>query len=216
MPIRNNFRVQKYIYYTILLLIVFIVIISIVYSAFFSVGSGFLKADEHTIDSPAFAYVEKVYVSPGDSVYKGEDVVRLKNVENSSYVYVKSDSSGMITDKFVNAGEIVTRGERMLALEKEDYYLLTFFKESDLKYLLKGFQVKIVFKDGGEFQGYIEKILPIVYPVNKPDKYYESDRRFVSVIVKIPNFHRGNLPYNAYAKVYVNKVEVFLWKRKNH
>ncbi len=216
----GNFKRQKYIYYGILLLLIFIVIASVAYSVFFSVGSGFLKADEYTVDSPFLAYVDKIYVSAGDEVYKGEALAHFRYISGLNYGknsnYLVANFSGKVVDKFCNEGEIVNPGEKIFLIEKENFYVLAFFKESDLKYLVKGMPVKVVFKEGKVFTGNIKRVLSVIYPINEFDEYRKPTNRFIPVLVNVPNLRGTGLPYNAYAKVYINKIRVMLWKKENH
>ncbi len=215
MTVKNNYRLQKYIYYVILIMILIIVVASVAYSSVFVVGSGFLKATEQKINSPVFGTVYRIYRKTGDTFSKGEVLVSMRTDSGNTFQTITAPCSGQVVERFANEGEILTRGQSILLIEKNDYYVLAFFKESDLQYLVPSFPVKVVFKEGEMFDGKISRILPVVYPINKQNKFYLSDRRFIAVEIKLYEFKRGSLPYNAYAKVYISKIEVYLWKKSH-
>ena len=213
----DPFKKQKIVYYTILIFIIFVVVASIVYSMFYVSAEGFLKADEMKLESPILGHVERLYVDVGDSVKPGDPIVTLNDLNGGSLTLratiIRDRKNWEVVEKFCNEGEVVTHGEQIVLLEDKNYYILAFFKDSVINDLFYNFPVSVVFKNGGRYTGRIYKIYPVVYPINEKNKFYRSDTRFVPVMIKLDNFDGSKYFYNARAKVFLNKLEIFRWKR---
>jgi len=214
----DPFKTQKIVYYTILIFIIVVVVASIVYSMFYISAEGFLKADELRVKSPSWGYIKRLYVDVGDSVKAGEPIATLSNFKGGDITIraqiVRSEKNWEIVEKFCNEGEIVSPDDQIVLLEDKNYYVLAFFKDSVINELFHNFPVSVVFKNGGRYTGYIYKIYPVVYPINRGDKFYRTDTRFVPVVIKLNNFNGSRYFYDARAKVFLSKLELFKWKKK--
>jgi len=195
-----------------------VVVASVVYSMFYISAEGFLKADELRVKSQYGGYVKKLYVDVGDSVKAGDPVATLSDFKGGDTTIrarmVGSEENWEIVEKFCNEGEIISPYEQIVLLADRNYYILAFFKDSVINELFCNFPVSVVFKNGGRYTGYIYKIYPVVYPINREDRFYRTDMRFVPVIIKLNNFNGSKYFYNARARVFLSKLELFKWKRK--
>lgn len=60
-----------------------------------------------TISAPYQSRVKRVFVTIGDRVKKGQGLVELVNIKNLQTYLIKSPTSGLVTDRWVNKGEMV-------------------------------------------------------------------------------------------------------------
>jgi len=58
------------------------------------------------ISAPYQSKVSRVYVSIGDKVRKGQNLIRLTNTKNLQSYTIRSPANGLITERWVNNGEI--------------------------------------------------------------------------------------------------------------
>jgi cobalt-zinc-cadmium efflux system membrane fusion protein len=68
------------------------------------------KQRKTIVSAPYQSSIKKVFVDVGDKVIKGQKLVSLVNIKNLQAYQINSPASGLVTERWVNNGEIVQQG----------------------------------------------------------------------------------------------------------
>jgi len=108
----------------------------------------------------------------------------------SGFNYYKSPVKGTVTRIYKNDYEVVLKAEYILNLHKrERIYIKAFFDQEDFKYLKKGTEVTVIFPDGSESTGAINRFYFATYrvPLEFQNKYEPITRSIAADIYPIMN-----------------------------
>ncbi len=181
-------------------------------------------------------FVEKVYKNIGDEVTPGEILFQVRTKESASNdslklklgnelfqgsIYIKANSSGVLSELDYHTGDFVTAGEQIAIVSNPSSLRikLNVPYEDVLKVKIGG-NCEINLPDGISIPGIIEKNVPAVDPITQTQIFfiklneYRAIPENLNLMVKIPYKHFTNTTVLPKSSLVTNVTEDSFWVMK--